>query len=150
MSDWVYHAKRFWVQNPTGNQHLGWNTDFEPCVIAKTTVKRVLIVSPSLGCLWLNREALERDGKVYHSRPHEYFYKVKPNVDPEKPKTSARVSSNIQSAFATLGLTYPANQAAIKRAYKRKAREAHPDTGGHHEVFIKLNAAFKTALKYGI
>ena len=147
MSEWVYHGKRFWVQSPTGKQHQGWNTDFEPCVIVKRTAKRVMIVSPSLGCLWLNREALERDGKVYHSRPHEYFYAVKPSVDPEKP-VGVRVPSNIQTAYSVLGLTYPSSKVAITKAYKRKARQVHPDVGGHHSAFIELNAAFKTALRY--
>jgi hypothetical protein len=146
-TEWVYHGKRSWVQNPVGRQHRGWNTDFEPCPIAKKTAKRVLIVSPSLGCLWLNREVLERDGKVYHSRPHEYFYAVKPSVDPEKP-TATRVPSNIQTAFSALGLTYPASKSAVTKAYKRKARQVHPDVGGQHEAFLELNKAFKTALQY--
>ena len=32
MSDgFVWHGRRHWVQEPTGEQHAGWNTDFEGC-----------------------------------------------------------------------------------------------------------------------
>ena len=149
MSEWVYHAKRFWVQQPQGKQHRGWNTDFEPCIIAKKTAKRIMILSSSLGILWLNREQLESEGKVYHSRPHEYFYKLLPPIDPERPSVIRRdVPSVIQKAFSALGLTYPSSQIAITKAYKRKAKQVHPDTGGHHDAFIELHTAFETALEY--
>lgn len=149
---YVWHAKRFWVQKPTGNQHLGWNTDFEGCPVFKKSAKRVGVLSPSLGILWLNREFLERDGKVYHSKPHEWFYAVRPAVDPERSKgytlddLIARIRGD-SSALVALGLQSGATQADIKRAYKRLAKKVHPDHGGDHESFIRLKNAYESAMR---
>lgn len=131
------------MQKPTGKQHIGWNTDFEPCPVFKTTAKRIGILSPTLGILYLNRAELERDGRVYHSKPHEYFYRVKPAVDPEKPKPSA--SGETIKAFNYLGLDYPSPRKEVEKAYKRLAKRAHPDTGGTHDDFIELNNAYRIA-----
>lgn len=155
MTDYIWHAKRFWVQEPTGRQHLGWNTDFEGCPVFKKTAKRVGILSPSLGVLWLNREALERYGRVYHSKPHEWFYAKRPAVDPEKPSDKWRVFESVYlaygggtpSALQTLGLQAGASQADIKRAYKRLAKAAHPDHGGTDVKFIELQRAYESAMR---
>lgn len=153
-SEWVYHAKRYWVQEPRNGQHSGWNTDFEPCPVFKKTAKRVGILSPTLGVLWLNREALDRDGRVYHSKPHEYFYAVRPAVDPEKPKYNGGGVGFMDllylmesSPFQVLELTAPCSKADVKRAYRRLAKSAHPDTGGDHSSFIRLNEAYEAAMR---
>lgn len=152
-NEFVWHARRFWVQEPTGDQHLGWNTRFEPCWVMKKTAKQVHILSPSLGKLWLNREKLEREGKVYHSKPHEYFYAVHPGVDPEKIRygqmwTDAwKLLGGGHPAFAVLGLQQGCSKPDIKRAYKKLARRAHPDFGGSHEAFIELNKAYEEAMR---
>lgn len=39
----------------------------------------------------------------------------------------------------------PATLADAERAYKRMAREKHPDHGGSHEEMVQLNAAIETA-----
>lgn len=43
--------------------------------------------------------------------------------------------------YATLGVTKDASLADIKRAYRKLAREAHPDNGGTTERMQELNAA---------
>lgn len=149
--EWIYHGSRYWTMEPKGDEQLGWNTDFVPCPVFKKTAKRIGILSPTLGILWLNREAFDREGKVYHSKPHEWFYKIKPDRDPEKRFRDEwrQVVSRIlgtPEAFATLGLAAGCSKADIKRAYKRLAKSAHPDSGGNHESFIKLNEAYETAM----
>lgn len=150
-TEYIYHGRRYWTLEPKGAQLLGWNTEFVGCPVFKKTAKRVGILSPDLGVLWLNREVLERDGKVYHSKPHEYFYAVKPAVDPEAPsaeyyKTMARLNGT-SSALLELGLAAGSSQTDIKRAYKRLARKCHPDSGGSHEAFLRLDKAYKAAMK---
>jgi hypothetical protein len=143
---YVYHGRRFWIQNPTGNQHRGWNTTFEKCEVLKITAKRITINSPTLGLLSLNRAELEKSGRVYHSKPHEYFYKQIPPADPEKPRHnpySAHLGT--LTAFLDLGLVPPATRKEVDKAYKRLARKVHPDVGGSHEQFLSLNKAYKLA-----
>ena len=40
-----------------------------------------------------------------------------------------------------------ANKAEITRLYRKKAKSLHPDTGGDHEEFINLTAAYETLLR---
>lgn len=147
----IWHAKRYWTSEPKGDEQLGWNTDFVACPVFKVTAKRVGVLSPYLGILWLNRDALEREDKVYHSKPHEWFFKIKPARDPEHPgpkyyEFMAQLNGKPQ-AFTALGLQAGCTRADVKRAYKRLATKAHPDTGGSHEAFIKLNQAYEDALR---
>lgn len=46
------------------------------------------------------------------------------------------------SLYETLDLDKVADSAAIKRAYKRKAKETHPDKGGSNEAFAKVSRAY--------
>lgn len=46
--------------------------------------------------------------------------------------------------YDTLGVDKDASPAEIKRAYRSKARSAHPDAGGSTEKFHALQRAFKT------
>jgi hypothetical protein len=45
-----------------------------------------------------------------------------------------------------LGLTPPSTEAEVRAAYRRKARELHPDVGGDAAAFVLLNAAYEEAL----
>ncbi len=50
------------------------------------------------------------------------------------------------AALATLGLDTTANTGDIKRAYRRLAREHHPDVGGDRELFDRLSRAYAALL----
>lgn len=108
----------------------------------------------------LDRSKFEAEDKIYHSRIHEWFYKVKPAVDPER-RNEERYKRRFHSAdefagyyaesggvspLSILGLPQSATKGDIKRAYKRLARKAHPDGGGSHEAFLKLQKAYEAAL----
>ncbi len=162
----IWRGLRYWVQEPKGNQHCGWNNWFVPYTLIKTTAKKMIF----RGDLWsfiefnratgypcgdkddveINRAKFE-EAKIYHSRVHEYFYKTKPAVDPERPRRDPfwRIGLSVASpsAFAVLGLPSSATQPEIKRAYKRLAKSAHPDGGGTHEAFLKLNQAYEQAMR---
>lgn len=47
-----------------------------------------------------------------------------------------------------LGLKPPFGDDQIREAYRARSRRAHPDAGGTHEEFIRLNAAYEAARLY--
>ena len=46
--------------------------------------------------------------------------------------------------YAILGVSRDADQSEIKKAYRKKARELHPDYGGDEEAFKELSVAYET------
>jgi hypothetical protein len=48
--------------------------------------------------------------------------------------------------FAVLGLSPPCTRDAVQEAYRRLARERHPDRGGSKEAFQELQDAYGRAL----
>jgi hypothetical protein len=58
----------------------------------------------------------------------------------------ARASPNSISIWQTLGLEPSATVAEIKRAYRKRALETHPDRGGTAEEFRKVQSAYERAL----
>lgn len=50
---------------------------------------------------------------------------------------------DISTAQKTIGVNLPISLSALKAAFRRKALTMHPDHGGSHEGFLKLNEAFK-------
>jgi hypothetical protein len=152
----IYHGSRYWKsEGLEAGEVLGWNTRYIPYKIDRITAKRIEIYPPDIDdasqTVYLNRETMERDGKQYHSRSHEYFYAVKP--PPEKRFHCSWRMPTFQDVFGradcliTLGLSQPFTQTDVRRAYKRLAKSAHPDCGGSHQSFIKLKEAHDTALR---
>ena len=45
--------------------------------------------------------------------------------------------------YSVLGVARDATQAEIKKQYYKLARECHPDKGGAHEEFIRINDAYE-------
>lgn len=54
--------------------------------------------------------------------------------------------NTLEAAFQHLGLSTRATIQEVKRAFRRKAKEAHPDTGGSDAAFKELNEAYQKAL----
>jgi hypothetical protein len=50
------------------------------------------------------------------------------------------------TCFSLFGLSFPCTVAEVKAAYRRLAKRAHPDHGGSHGEFLKLQAAYEQAL----
>jgi curved DNA-binding protein CbpA len=46
-----------------------------------------------------------------------------------------------------LELSWPCTVAEIKEAYRRLVKQAHPDGGGTHDVFLALQEADEQALR---
>ena len=55
-----------------------------------------------------------------------------------------RLLSGVGSPFEVLGVDPDADDAELKRAYRRRAKEAHPDRGGSVEEFQRVKAAYET------
>jgi hypothetical protein len=49
-------------------------------------------------------------------------------------------------AIAALGLRMPCTEEELKRAYRRRVKELHPDHGGDERRFLLLQAHFEEAL----
>lgn len=47
-----------------------------------------------------------------------------------------------------LGLTPPFHRDRIRAAYRARSKSVHPDAGGDHDDFIRLQAAYEDALRY--
>jgi curved DNA-binding protein CbpA len=45
--------------------------------------------------------------------------------------------------YQTLGVPRTASQKAIEHAFRKKAKQAHPDCGGSAEAFQQVHAAYK-------
>lgn len=57
-----------------------------------------------------------------------------------------RVDPNALSrreAYRTLGLEQGADEAAVKRAYREKVKDVHPDRGGDEETFKRVTQAYE-------
>jgi hypothetical protein len=60
-----------------------------------------------------------------------------------KPRTTA----NATSVWQTLGLEAGATVVEIKRAYRARALQTHPDRGGSAEEFRAVQSAYESAMK---
>lgn len=154
----IWRGRRYWTSQPLSFEHLGWNTGFVPYCVIKETAHRITVRAADGDTLQFARKDWESKDKIYHSKHHEYFYKVKPTVDPEAPNSERRgfqdadeftryfIEARGVSPLSALGLRTGATKAEIKKAYKRLALKAHPDGGGSHEAFLKLNQAYERAM----
>src|SRR5688500_20195743 len=50
---------------------------------------------------------------------------------------------DVQDLYEILGVARDASDDDIKRAYRRRARELHPDAGGDEEEFKELTTAYE-------
>ena len=65
---------------------------------------------------------------------------------PQEPKAMPS-PRHLPRCFHVLGLDEGGDTAAVKRAFRRRALQLHPDRGGSHEGFIALVAAYEQALR---
>jgi hypothetical protein len=70
-----------------------------------------------------------------------------PDIDFGDDEEDADVEPGV-AAFAVLGLPAGAGEAEIKRAYRERVKEVHPDHGGDRDEFERVREAYATAKKY--
>jgi len=66
---------------------------------------------------------------------------------PRRPDTAASFSAEEIRAYQTLGLTIGSDKKAVKDAWKRLMKDAHPDQGGDVSRASALNAARDVLLR---
>jgi hypothetical protein len=59
-----------------------------------------------------------------------------------RPQPSPSISK--AEAYRRLGIDPGADEATVKRAYREKVKEVHPDRGGDEETFKKVTEAYET------
>lgn len=82
VGDVVYHGQRYWKQEDLGlNEVNGWNVEYVPYTVTQITAKRIEVTNwEEDGLYYLNRERMERDGCIYHTKVHGYFFAEKPTA----------------------------------------------------------------------
>ncbi len=93
----------------------------------------------------LNRKMLEQEGYAF----------VPPTTDIDDPlffttpyqERRTHYRSNPPACLVRLGLSFPSSATEVKSAYRRLAKEVHPDQGGTQEEFLALQAAYQEALR---
>lgn len=103
----------------------------------------------------VEKRSVDTGGKWTTSRPA--LPPKAPRPARPEPWSSASIPSglldSIRFALATgqdaaaLGLVYPFTANDVRAAFRRKAREAHPDTGGSAEAFVALKASHDRLLE---
>lgn len=146
----VFHGWRYWKsEGLESGEVLGWNTLYLPYLITKITAARIHVEHKDTR-IQLNRATMEREGKQYHTRFHEYFYAEKPAPNSTDWNWMGSQPVFAGDALTTLGLRLPYSEQDVKRAYKRLALKAHPDQGGSNQAFIKLQEARDSALRFAV
>src|ERR1700679_4355261 len=56
---------------------------------------------------------------------------------------AAKTPKKKRDPYQTVGIPKTAKPEAVKRAYRRKAKATHPDSGGNAEEFKEVSAAYR-------
>jgi ribosome-binding protein aMBF1 (putative translation factor) len=59
-------------------------------------------------------------------------------------QSAAHQAAAKQEAYEILGVEPGASQEDIEAAYRERAKEAHPDTGGSKQEFLEVQEAYET------
>ena len=66
----------------------------------------------------------------------------------EEPADREAQPGAADAAYDVLGLPSGADEEAVRRAYRRRVKEVHPDQGGDEEEFQRVQEAYDTAKQY--
>lgn len=59
-----------------------------------------------------------------------------------------RLNEPAMNPFTILGVDAGVTEDGLKEAYRKRARETHPDAGGSQEEFVKVQAAYETIKRF--
>lgn len=110
--------------------------------IAKKTKKRIYVLEREgeEKTFVLDRHKMETEGSDYNHGQWEVFYSE------EGLNEILANEGRPPLCFEALGLESDATEADVKKAYKAKAKELHPDAGGNEADFIRLKKSYDQAL----
>lgn len=91
---------------------------------------------------WFSLEELQIIAQVLDYRPGWAFHQFKewgrsPQAAPPLPP------SELQQSLELLELSLPIDELALKRAYRQRSLQTHPDTGGSHAAFLRVNESYE-------
>jgi len=84
---------------------------------------------------------------VEHELPGGHLGSRLPFETPEI-TTDSDADAEVATAFAALGLPASADVAEVRRAYRRRVKEVHPDQGGDEDEFRRIREAYDTAREH--
>ncbi len=150
------HAKPIEYLYSYHDSEIGGGTYWTSHQIIKKTAKRIFIAdrdSESLSLetlaknpeylklIQLDRQKLESEGRIYRDWTSYYTEAGKQRY------LEQDYQPRRQPCFEFLGLSSNCSRQDIKRAYRRVARELHPDKGGDARQFIALKENYERALQ---
>lgn len=122
-----------------------WGGGWNPHRIVKRTSTRIYVeedwwrdgrfAKRRPKCVALPRERLEAGEAV--DRKYESWRLSRPEGR----------TDDVPACAAALGIPWPSSATEIRAAYRRRAREVHPDVGGCADAFRALSVAYGHALK---
>lgn len=84
---------------------------------------------------------------VEHELPGGHLGSRLPFETPEI-ATDEDADAGVATAFAALGLPASADVDEVRRAYRRRVKEVHPDQGGDEDEFRRIREAYDTAREH--
>ncbi len=84
---------------------------------------------------------------VEHELPGGHLGSRLPFETPEI-ATESDADAGVATAFAALGLPASADVSEVRRAYRRRVKEVHPDQGGDEDEFRRIREAYDTAREH--
>jgi hypothetical protein len=99
-------------------------------------------------CIRLDRASLEQRGYAFVSLGDADRFGLEEPLfftTPNSERMGAAVGQ--QDCYVLLELTPPYTVEAVKRAYRRLAKQHHPDRGGDAAHFLALQSAYRQALE---
>lgn len=120
--------------------HLDQLGRLSPLVVTRETDSRVYFMSPQDGSERFVRRAALQEGWMYCEPLRISIYTEQGRAAFERRGRAP------DDALAALGLGPHATEADVKRAFRERAKRAHPDGGGDSAGFIRLEATYRAAL----
>lgn len=97
---------------------------------------------------WFSLDELQIIADVLGYKPGWAYHQFKEWGPPQPTPATPSLPEELQPALELLGLSPPIDELALKRAYRQRSLQAHPDTGGCHEAFLRVNAAYEVLKGY--
>jgi hypothetical protein len=95
----------------------------------------------------MRRKERQRQQKILEDDYEELFERYYRDFHQQKRRVSNNVDRNKANAVRLMELNNSPTLEEIKKAYRRLSKVHHPDAGGTHENFIRLNKAYDYLMK---
>ena len=100
------------------------------------------ILDEAIERLWKEKIRKQREQEREAQRRYEEAYR-----EYQRRATALQKDKNKENAIKLMGLSNDPTVREVKSAYKKLSKIHHPDVGGTHENFIRLNKAYEYLIK---